>query len=101
MDLLSKVMDRITRDLFVTTFNDFPPSYKIVLYFLARHFRNESGPCTMRKLESICSGFTKSNNQLLPTLMDLKDMGVIRIFYTTVRKEVKSYDFVNMKQLKE
>lgn len=40
VDILTKVMDKIMRDLFVTSFHDFPSCYKIVLYFLARHFRS-------------------------------------------------------------
>lgn len=48
VEILSRVMDNIYRDLFVTSFSDFPPSYKVVLYFLAKHFRNESGSCSLR-----------------------------------------------------
>jgi hypothetical protein len=93
-------MDRIYRDLFVTSFNEFPPSYKIVLYFLAKHFRNESGSCTLRKLEHSCSGFIKDHNQLLSTLTDLKELGIVKINYALAKKEAKSLDFINMKQLK-
>ena len=66
------MQDKIYRDLFVNIFPDFPNSYKIVLYFLARHFRAENTICTLRKFQQLASGYAKDYNQLLPTLNDLK-----------------------------
>ena len=49
-DILVKNQENIYKDHFVTFFKQFPPCYKIILYFLAKHFKNDTVPCTLRKL---------------------------------------------------
>jgi predicted ATPase with chaperone activity len=74
----------------------------VVLYFLAKHFRSENVPCTMRKLEHMAHAWLRSQNQLLPTLCDLKELGILKIQYNRISKERKTIsDFIDMKQLTE
>jgi Cdc6-like AAA superfamily ATPase len=105
VDTLAKTHDKIYNDSFIQNFHEFPSSYKIILYCLAKYYRNDTHPCTMRQLESLLGTFVKSRTQLLPILLDLRDLGIIKIVYNYYRSNdpntVSTLKFQNLKEMRE
>jgi Cdc6-like AAA superfamily ATPase len=104
LDILAKTHEKIYADTFTQNFHEFPSSYKIVLYCLAKYYRNDTHLCTMRQLESLLGTFVKSRTQLLPILMDLKDLGIIKITYNYFRgsdsNSITALRFQNLKEMR-
>ena len=91
--------------MFTQNFHDFPSAYKIVLYCLAKYYRNETHMCTMWQLESLLGTFVKTRDQLIPILLDLKDLGIIKFTYNYFKandpNSITNFKFHNLKEVKE
>ena len=51
----------------------------------------------------MCQSWTRSRNQLMSTLCDLKELGILKIKYSKISRERKNTysGFIDMKQLTE
>jgi Cdc6-like AAA superfamily ATPase len=106
VDILAKTHEKIYSDTFAQNFHDFPSAYKIVLYCLAKYYRNDNTHhCTMRQLESLLGTFVKTREQLMPILSDLRDLGIIKLTYNYFKSgdanSITTLKFHNLKEMKE